>query len=360
VDALAAPRRALGRIAETPVSLAIAAVGVAFLAWVEAHGSSTDRGTLVRFGALERGRVWDGEPWRLLTGAFLHVGWIHLAWNTVFGVPACRLVERALGSRRLLLLYLASALGASALSLLGQDRIAAGASGPLFGVVGAILALHRRGLPSWRAFVRSGATLWLAGGVAALTAVAPLLGVHVDHLAHLGGLATGAAAGWLFSSPRDRRVLPWLAFGAALGALVIAAAWPRAGASRFEGEQLERALDEALRGGDALAARRALARADARGWRSDAVGYYRSLLLVREGDLEGALDAARPLLRSADPAVAREAARTVVGVAKTLAYRHYTGDGAVRNPWRALAFMEEACGLGDEESCRNARRVRGR
>src|SRR5512146_890424 len=145
VAAPSGPRRAVAAIAATPVSFALAAACVAFLGWVETHGASTDPEILVRFGALERGRVWDGQPWRLLAAAFLHIGWVHLAWNIAFGVLACRLVERALGSVRLLVVYLASALGASAASLLGQDEIAAGASGPLFGVIGTILALHRRG-----------------------------------------------------------------------------------------------------------------------------------------------------------------------------------------------------------------------
>lgn len=359
MDALPAARRALRRVAETPASFALAAASVAAFAWVSAHGPTTDPEVLVRFGALERSRVWAGEPWRLATAPFLHIGWAHLAWNALFGVLACRLVERALGAWRLLLVYAASALGASALSLLGQDAIAAGASGPLFGVVGTILALHRRGLPSWRAFARSPATLWLAGGTAALAAVAPLLGVHVDDLAHLGGLATGAAAGWLLSS-RRRRLVPWLAFAAALGALALAATWPRARASRFEGEHLEAALGAAVRAGDALEARRVLARADARGWRSDAIAYYRAYLLVQEGDLEGALDAARRLAGSADPRIAREARRQVVDLARTLAARHYTGDGAERSTWWATWYWDQACEAGDEESCRNLRVVRAR
>jgi len=359
VDPLPAPRRgALARAAETPLSFALAAIGVAVLVWVEAHGSPADRETLVRFGALERGRVWAGEPWRLLSAVFLHVGWIHLAWNTVFGVLACRLVERALGSAGLLVVYLASGAAGSAASLLGQDEVSAGASGALFGVVGAILALHRRGLPSWRAFFLSHATWWLLGSIVVLGALAPFF-VRLDHLAHAGGFAAGAAAAWLLSGPGPRRALPWAAFGAALAALVLAAIWPRAGVTRFEGAALEQALDAALREGDALAARRALARADARGFSSDGLGYYRALLLVQEGDLPGALRVARPLVRSEDPEVAAEAAKTVIGLAKTLAYRHYTGEGAPRNPWLAISFMEEACALGDEESCGNARRVRG-
>lgn len=356
---LPSPRDVLRRAAATPLSFALAAACVAALAWVEAHGPSTDPEVLVRFGALERGRVWAGEPWRLLTAAFLHVGWLHLAWNVSFGVLACRLVERALGSARLLLVYLSSAVGASALSLIGQDRIAAGSSGALFGVVGAILALHRRGLGSWRAFLRSGATLWLAGGILVIAAAAPVLGVRVDHLGHLGGLSTGAAAGWLLSSRRPGRARAWAALGAALLAAVLGAAWPRGAASRLEGERLERAVVAALRDRDTAAARAALALADARAWRSERLGYYRALLLVQEGDLEGALAEARPLVGSADPEVAREARRTASGVAKTLAYRSYTGKGAPRDPRRALGYMDEACALGDEESCGNARRVRG-
>lgn len=354
------PRRAVAAIAATPVSFALAAACVAFLGWVETHGSSTDPEILVRFGALERGRVWDGQPWRLLTAAFLHIGWVHLAWNVAFGVLACRLVERALGSVRLLVVYLASALGASALSLLGQDAIAAGASGPLFGVVGAILALHRRGLPSWRAFLRSGATLWMVGGIVSMAILMPVLGVHADNLAHLGGLATGAAAGWLLSPRGPRRALPWAAFGAALGVVVVAAIWPRDVASRFEGEHLERALEAALRDGDTLAARDVLARADARRWRSDRLAFDRAFLLIQEGDLEGAIAAARPLVRSPDAAVAREAAAKVVELARALAYRHYSGEGAPRSDLRATMYWDEACALGDRESCRNLRRTGAR
>lgn len=349
------PRRAVAAIAGTPASFALAAACIAWLGWVETHGSSTDPEILVRFGALERGRVWAGEPWRLLSAAFLHVGWIHLWWNVGFGVLACRLVERAIGSGRLLVVYLASALGASALSLIGQDAIAAGASGPLFGVVGAILALHRRGLPSWRAFLRSGATLWTLGGIASMAILLPLFRVHADQLAHLGGLATGAAAGWLLSPRGPRRALPWVAFGAALGILVAAAVWPRDGASRFEGAHLERAVETALRDGDALAARSALARAEARRWRSDRLQLDRVFLLIQEGDLEGAIAAARSLRGSGDPAVAREAAGKVVELARTLAYRHFTGAGAPQSDLRAAMYWDEACALGDRESCRNLR-----
>jgi TPR repeat protein len=103
-----------------------------------------------------------------------------------------------------------------------------------------------------------------------------------------------------------------------------------------------------------------VARADAGRHRSERLEYYRALLHVQRGELERALAAARPLSSSAaEPAVRAEATRIVAGTAKALGYRLYTGDGAERDPWRGLAYLDEACGAGDDESCRNAARIRG-
>jgi rhomboid protease GluP len=340
------------------VSAALMAANVAAFALAAALGAGRDEAVLLRLGALERSRVWAGEPWRLLAAAFLHVGLLHLACNVVFGFLACRLVERAVGGRRLLALYLASALGGSALSLLGQDAVAAGASGALFGVVGAILALHLRALGSWRAFLASRATHWLVGGIV-VTALTGSLVVPLDHLSHAGGLATGAAFAWLLSRPAPVPAWPYLPAALALAALVVAAAWPRAGLTRWQRAELEAGLHAALTREDVPAARALVARADAAGLATERLAYYRALLLVQEGDLEAALGAARQLRQAEDPALRAEAARVVAGVARTLAYRSYTGDGAPRNPWRALGLMDEACAAGDAESCGNAARLRG-
>jgi membrane associated rhomboid family serine protease len=351
--------RLLAPVARTPLSFALAAVCIGALAWVEIHGESSDPATLVRSGALERGRVWSGEVWRLLSGPFLHAGWIHLGLNVAVGVPWCRLVERALGPARFLLVYLASALGASALSLLGQDAVSAGASGALFGVVGATLALHRRALGSWAAFARSDAARKTLLGIAAWSVLGGLL-LPLDQLAHGGGLGVGATAAWLLSRPRPARALPWALFAAALAALAVAAAWPRAGPSRFQAMELEQALREALRAEDAPGARRLLARAEALGQDSERLRSYRAFLLVQEGDLEEAMRLLRPLRGATEPGVRAEATELARGVAKQLAYRYASGDGGPRNPWLADAYLEEACALGDEESCRSMRPAGGR
>jgi TPR repeat protein len=123
---------------------------------------------------------------------------------------------------------------------------------------------------------------------------------------------------------------------------------------------LERRVHAALSCGDASGARRLVDELERRGDASERLAVYRALLHIQEGALEPALRSARPLLASADPAVRAEAVRIVSGVAKTLAYRHYTGDGAEWNPFRALEYMREACAAGDAESCRNVDRVTGR
>jgi membrane associated rhomboid family serine protease len=336
----------------------LAAGDVAAFGLALALGAGRDESVLLRLGALERSRVWAGEPWRLVAAAFLHAGWFHLTCNVVFGWLVCRLVERALGSVPLIGLYLASAIGGSALSLLGQDSVAVGASGALFGMAGAILALHRRALGGWRPFLASSATRALAGGILATTAIAPLF-VPLDHLAHLGGFATGAAGAWLLTRPAPRAAWP---LGAAVGALLavaVAACWPRPGLTVWEQGELEGLLHAALRARDVPAARALVTRADAGGADSERLRYYRVLLRVQEDALEPALEAARPLLRARDPVIRDEARRVVASVAKVLAYRLYTGDGAARNPWKGLAYMDEACLAGDEESCRNSARVRG-
>jgi membrane associated rhomboid family serine protease len=349
-----AVQRLLGQLSATPVTWLLASACVAALAWVEAHGASTDAATLVRAGALERGRLSAGQPWRLLTAAFLHVGWVHLAWNLAAGVPLCRRLERFVGPARFLSIYLASAVGASAVSALGQDVVSAGASGALFGVIGATLALHRRALGSWRAFLASRPARFVLVSILLFGVLGDLL-LPLDQLAHAGGFAAGAALAWLLSAPRPAPRGGWAVLAAALAALAVAASWPRPSLSRFAAHELERELGEALRARDVAAARGLAARAEAGGDASERLRFYRALLRVQEDDLAGALSAIRTLRGAGDPALRAEAADLERSLARTLAYRHHTGDGARRDPALALSYMEAACALGDEQSCRDAR-----
>jgi membrane associated rhomboid family serine protease len=101
--------------------------------------------------------VAQGDWWRLITSAFLHANLLHIAFNMYFlwfvGSP----VEQALGRGRFILLYLVSGLAGSAGALIYTPTTpTVGASGALFGVLGAAVIFERQ-----RMFVLGGSALGL-------------------------------------------------------------------------------------------------------------------------------------------------------------------------------------------------------
>jgi membrane associated rhomboid family serine protease len=315
-------------VAEAPVTAGLIALQVAVLALVAWRlGDPTRTSVLVQAGALEPGRVRAGEWWRLLSAVFLHVGWFHLLLNSAFGFSWCRSVERALGHGRFLAIYLAAGLGGSAASLLIGDLVSAGASGALFGMIGATLALHRRVLDGWFPFLKSPATVSVAVQLALWTTVAVVQHLPIDHAAHAGGLVTGALAAWIATRPEPGRWTAWAPLAAGLAVAVAAGAWPRPGPSRYGELELERAVYEALRREDVPAAEAALARAEAAGARSQTLELYRAYLDVQRGRLEDALGTLpRPLrLRRGVPPGRRPARPRGRGGRARRAARHRSG-----------------------------------
>ena len=134
----------------------------------------------VLFGPL----VAQGDWWRLITSAFLHYGPIHLAFNLLalwwIGTP----VENYLGRWRFLLVYLVSGLaGAAGALVIDPTTPTAGASGAIFGILGAALVLERQ-----RAYVLGGSALGLI--VINLVISFTFPGISVG--GHVGGLIGGA------------------------------------------------------------------------------------------------------------------------------------------------------------------------
>ena len=89
----------------------------------------------------------QGEWWRLMTAAFLHYGPLHLILNMVALYWFGSLLEERIGSGRFLLVYLVSGLAGSAGALLwpnGFSTPTVGASGAIFGILGAGLVLERQ------------------------------------------------------------------------------------------------------------------------------------------------------------------------------------------------------------------------
>jgi rhomboid protease GluP len=188
----------LRKLGRAPVTCGLALTNLAVLLVAEHYGSTTEVATLVRFGANDRSLVLAGEWWRLFTYMFLHVGWIHFFWNTYASWGWCASVERALGGWRFLVIYLAAGVGGGCASVLGHDIVSAGASGALFGIIGARLVLERRVVPSWGAFMASPLTRATLKGVG-FWIVLGVLVLPMDNYAHVGGLLTGAAVTWMLT-----------------------------------------------------------------------------------------------------------------------------------------------------------------
>jgi membrane associated rhomboid family serine protease len=163
-------------------------VNVAVYLWSIGGGGSIDRpqGRPFEEGALYGPLVANGEWWRLFTAAFLHANLIHLAMNMVFlwwiGAP----VEEAIGRARYALLYLVSGLAGSAGALLlSPNAITVGASGALFGILGAAFIFERQ-----RSYVLGGGAL----GIIVLNLVFTFTIGNISIGGHLGGLAGGGVA----------------------------------------------------------------------------------------------------------------------------------------------------------------------
>ncbi len=144
---------------------------------------------LARMGALHGGSVLDGQLWRLVAGAMLHLDPAHVATNAVVLVAVGRPVELLLGTARWLLLFVGSILGGTVASLAFTPGISVGISGGLLGLLAAcaVLALTRGDhLPArLRLLVRSATLLALA--VTVIQSMQP----GIDMAAHIGGAIAG-------------------------------------------------------------------------------------------------------------------------------------------------------------------------
>ena len=142
-----------------------------------------------------------GEWWRLATAMFLHFGLLHLLFNTWALWVIGSLVERLYGHARFTAIYAVAGL-AGGLASMTWNPIAnsAGASGAIFGIIGAQLAFFMRGghrIPAAVVRAQRNSTL----GFIAYAVVFGLVVPGIDNAAHLGGLAAGFALGWLLTRP---------------------------------------------------------------------------------------------------------------------------------------------------------------
>ena len=169
----------------------IIVVNFAVFLWEIATGALLSLDSVVAAGALYREKVLAGEWWRLLSAAFLHGGFDHLLSNTIFMYILGMATEHAFGLVKTGVIYLAAAVGGSLLSLAMQSGPSIGASGAVFGLMGALVAVLYRNRDRYYLRDRGIGTF-----VAALAALEIFLGFsdpYIDNWCHLGGFLGGVA-----------------------------------------------------------------------------------------------------------------------------------------------------------------------
>ena len=152
---------------------------------------------VLSLGALIPALVAEGEAWRLITSAFLHSGFVHLALNMLSLYFLGSFAEVTFGRSRFLALYLISGIagGLAYLYFGAFNAPAVGASGAIFGLLGGVFGFAiRRGTFSMRNPIISQLLL--------LTALNLFLGATipgVSNTAHIGGLLGGLVFGYLMA-----------------------------------------------------------------------------------------------------------------------------------------------------------------
>lgn len=188
----------------TPANTILVLINILIFVFIELSGQLGE--VFLMNGAMEwRSVCLDGQYYRIISCMFLHFGVSHLFGNMLFLFLIGAYLERVVGTVRYLILYFGSGIGSGIVSLLYyryQDAnvISAGASGALFGVVGALLyiIIRKKGRLeelSWRSFL-----IMIVGTISV-----GFFSEDVDNAAHIGGLVVGFLLSVMCYRPRRKR-----------------------------------------------------------------------------------------------------------------------------------------------------------
>lgn len=155
-----------------------------------------DLPALARLGAIVPWLFDQGEYWRLVAAMFLHIGLLHLILNVWALYQLGYVFEAMFGSARFMTVYFLAGLTASITSaiFLRDEGLAAGASGAIFGILGALIVAIRRS-PVWRHEPWTRGFTQQLMGWAALNVIIGFSLPGIDNAAHLGGFAAGLVLG---------------------------------------------------------------------------------------------------------------------------------------------------------------------
>jgi len=147
--------------------------------------------SVIRVYGLYTPAVLNGEVWRLFTSLFVHANIAHIAGNMLFLFIYGLRAEEMFDLKEYMAIYFLSGLAGNALSLF-TDFFSVGASGAIFGVLGAVMIYQRRSI---------GQSI-ISALMYAFFLFVINIGPNVNFLAHLGGLVAGLALGYVLAATR--------------------------------------------------------------------------------------------------------------------------------------------------------------
>jgi rhomboid protease GluP len=181
---------------KAPVTKALLVIiAIVFAFEVLTHAFDSD-GAMIALGAIVPGLLQRGELWRLITSMFLHGGWLHWLANSWALYQLGTLYEVLFGSKRFAFIYFATGIIAGIASSLYNHGPAVGASGAVFGIMGAfIFSIRRSPLYRHQPWTKSlivQLIFWIVVNIS--------IGLRlpfIDNTAHVGGLIAGLLLGFI-------------------------------------------------------------------------------------------------------------------------------------------------------------------
>ncbi len=168
---------------------------------------STIHGTVINEGVLYRGGIVEGQYWRLVSSAFLHENLLHIGFNMYLLYLLGMMLEPAIGSLRFFAIYFTAMLAGAFGALFATASPTLGASGAIFGLMGAAVVE-----------LRSRRVSVMESGIGGLIVLNLILSFSLSNISvgdHIGGLIGGAVAA-LAIRTADNRKLPALGLIACL------------------------------------------------------------------------------------------------------------------------------------------------
>ncbi|QEK12480.1 rhomboid family intramembrane serine protease [Crassaminicella thermophila] len=161
-------------------------LNILYFLFISMKGSTTNIYTIIQYGAKYNPLIAAGEYYRLITNIFIHIGILHLTLNTYALKILGKDIEYMYGSLKFVLIYLLAGIFGSLASFLFSNAVSAGASGAIFGLMGAYLyfGIRRPAIFSAR-YGMNIITLLIINIIFGLT------NSNIDNFAHIGGLIGG-------------------------------------------------------------------------------------------------------------------------------------------------------------------------